>query len=85
MDWLISAGMVLLVIVGVGFTVDLLFQFWNKVVRGRFKVPEEVGSVELCEVANDILERKRKVEIGSWLTREEFARVDEEIKRRHER
>jgi hypothetical protein len=84
MDWLIKSALVLFVIIAFFFVYALIMEVWNQVIMGRYKIAEDTGAHEFCEVANEILGLKTPAGPGGWLTREQLLQVRAEMDSRRE-
>lgn len=84
-QWVFYILMGFLGLLGAIFGLDLLYRLWHQVVLGEWRVDADQGTVEFCEVANEILDRQGKppVDSGTWLKRADYEAVTREIKRRY--
>lgn len=85
MDWLIyiAYGVFgLFAIIAAALAFELVIKVWHQVILGEVCVDSTEGAVEFCHVANELLDRKRKVEVGTWLKRADYEAVHREVKRR---
>ena len=67
-----------------GLVIDLIYRVWHQVILGEIRIDADQGAMEFCEVANEILGRKKKIDSGTYLKPAEYELVSRELKRRYE-
>ena len=82
LKWIAYVLLGLFALIALGFVIELIYRVWRQVILGEVYL--DVDQLDFCDAANDILDRKEKVDVGTWLKGAEYEAVAREVKRRYQ-